>query len=214
MLNERTVCYQGYSFVKDDKTGYYLSSRPINGKRVRLHRFVWENSNGEIPKGYAVHHIDRDKDNNDINNLKLMQLAEHIKYHAANMSESVRDALRRNMIENALPAAIEWHKTEAGSRWHSKHAKKVYERLKTIKTTGICENCGKEYEKYAMLGRRPHFCSNKCKSAWRRKQGLNLEERVCVYCGAKFLTDKYKNVSCCSRACAAKQRWVDRNGSG
>ncbi|MFA5457432.1 MAG: hypothetical protein WC261_07380 [Synergistaceae bacterium] len=159
MLNERTVCYQGYSFVKDDKTGYYLSSRPINGKRVR-------------------------------------------------------DALRRNMIENALPAAIEWHKTEAGSRWHSKHAKKVYELLKTIKTTGICENCGKEYEKYAMLGRRPHFCSNKCKSAWRRKQGLNLEERVCVYCGAKFLTDKYKNVSCCSRACAAKQRWVDRNGSG
>ena len=35
-----------------------------------------------IEKGEVVHHIDFDKTNNDINNLKLMTNSEHAKYHA------------------------------------------------------------------------------------------------------------------------------------
>ena len=32
----------GYKFRKDSKTGYYLSSKKIDGRRPRLHVYVWE----------------------------------------------------------------------------------------------------------------------------------------------------------------------------
>ena len=38
--------------------------------------------NGKIEKGYVVHHIDGDKQNNNINNLKLMLKREHDSYHS------------------------------------------------------------------------------------------------------------------------------------
>jgi hypothetical protein len=59
-------------FRKDKKTGYYLCGKLVNGKRPRLHRYIWELFNGTIPKGYDVHHKDHNKDNNEINNLELL----------------------------------------------------------------------------------------------------------------------------------------------
>ena len=82
------ACAGGYSFRKDRKTGYYLSSKKIDGKRKRLHVFVWEAANGEVPSGYEVHHIDQNKDNNDINNLVLLSVAEHRKLHADGQKEN------------------------------------------------------------------------------------------------------------------------------
>ena len=33
----------GYKFRRDTRSGYYLSAKPIkNGKRMRLHVYVWE----------------------------------------------------------------------------------------------------------------------------------------------------------------------------
>jgi hypothetical protein len=46
------------------------------------HHFVWESVNGAIPEGYEIHHIDGDKHNNDIENLKLLTRAEHQKIHS------------------------------------------------------------------------------------------------------------------------------------
>ena len=58
----------GYKFRKDQKTGYYLSNN-INGRRLRLHRYIYEKYNGEIPKGYDIHHKDHNKKNNTLENL-------------------------------------------------------------------------------------------------------------------------------------------------
>ena len=35
----------GISFRKDKKSGYYLSSKAIHGKRTRLHIYIWEKYN-------------------------------------------------------------------------------------------------------------------------------------------------------------------------
>ncbi len=41
-------------------------------KRKRRPRAVWEQYNGTLPEGYVIIHLDRDKDNDDISNLKAI----------------------------------------------------------------------------------------------------------------------------------------------
>lgn len=60
--------------------GYYKCT--VNGKEVYLHRVIWKNNKGRIPKGYHIHHIDGNKLNNDITNLQLISSLEHFKLHS------------------------------------------------------------------------------------------------------------------------------------
>ena len=52
--------YHNIKFTLDEKSGYYQNSTIHKS----LHRFVWEENNGVIPKGYEIHHIDFNKSNN------------------------------------------------------------------------------------------------------------------------------------------------------
>jgi hypothetical protein len=184
--------FNGYKFTKDDKTGYYLSSN-IDGKRYRLHRYVWEYYNGEIPKGYHVHHKDHNKNNNEINNLELLTKKEHSKRHALEMTDEIKEKYRENLNKNARPKAIEWHKSKEGREWHKKHfenslaiqEKKVFE----------CEYCKKEYQTFDNGKNR--FCSKKCQSAYRRESGIDNIERICLNCKQPFMTNKYGTTKYC-----------------
>lgn len=68
----------------------------------------------------------------------------------------------------------------------------------------ICENCGEVYETKNLSGSR--FCSNACKSAYRRASGVDNETRTCQECGKKFEVNKYEKQTYCSRKCAWKAR--------
>ena len=184
--------FNGYKFTKDDKTGYYLSSA-IDGKRYRLHRYIWEYYNGEIPKGYHVHHKDHNKNNNEINNLELLTKKEHIIRHALEMTDETKEKYRENLNKNARPKAIEWHKSKEGREWH----KKQYEMSlgNREKNKFICEYCNKEYETYKQQKNR--FCSLKCKSAYRRESGIDNIERICLNCKQPFMTNKYGTTKYC-----------------
>ena len=61
--------YHGIKFTLDKKSGYYQNSTIHKS----LHRFVWEENKGEIPKGYEIHHVDFDKSNNHIYNLMMLR---------------------------------------------------------------------------------------------------------------------------------------------
>lgn len=184
--------FNGYKFTRDDKTGYYLSST-IDGKRYRLHRYIWEYYNGKIPKGYHIHHKDHNKNNNEISNLELLTKEEHSKRHSEEMSEELKEKYRENLNKNARPKAIEWHKSKEGIEWH----KKQYEvsLVKREKVKFICEYCGKEYETYKQQKNR--FCSLKCKSAYRRESGIDNIERICLNCKQPFMTNKYGTTKYC-----------------
>lgn len=68
---------------------------------------VWEKSNGLLPSGMVVHHIDRNPLNDSIDNLKAMTRAEHLQEHrsehepkrSAAASQAARERHRRNRLE-------------------------------------------------------------------------------------------------------------------
>lgn len=195
--NGDLACYNGYSFRKDKKTGYYLSSKKIGNSRKRLHRYIWETENDlQIPKGYDIHHKDGNKANNDILNLMLVKSNEHQKIHNRDLTEEQKAKRAENIVKNGLPKAIEWHKSQQGRDWHKKHYDKMKEKLH-IKKEFVCDNCGKTFTATATGANR--FCSNNCKSAYRRKSGVDNVERKCVWCGEKFITNKYSKARFCEK---------------
>lgn len=196
--NGDLALFDGHKFRRDKKTGYYLCSTLY----VRLHRYVWEYFNGAIPKGYHVHHIDGDKTNNEISNLAMMSRSEHEQLHGATMTEERRQWCRDNLTRTARPKASEWHGSAVGHEWH----KAQYARsLGTIKERSfVCEMCGKPFMSRQKNSR---FCSNPCKSKWRRKAGLDNVERICPICGDTFTVNKYSSAKTCSLSCASKMKW-------
>jgi hypothetical protein len=48
------------------------------------------------------------------------------------------------------------------------------------------------------------FCSNACKSAWRRASGIDDEKRTCAKCGGTFIVNRYAKQDFCSYTCAGR----------
>lgn len=76
-----------------DKKGYLIAR--INGKTVRVHRYLWMQANGEIPDGFDVHHKNEVKDDNRLENLEL--LAHGIHSSLTNKGRNRTDDHRRKI---------------------------------------------------------------------------------------------------------------------
>ena len=200
--NTNLAYCDGHRFVKE-KSGYWQCS----AIHKRLHTYIYEKYNGEIPKGMQVHHIDHNKDNNEIDNLQLLTREEHNKIHYAEMNEEEKERRRKNLELNARPKAIEWHKSEKGKDWHLKHYEKIKSKLHVIHNF-ICIECGKQFESEQT---RSKFCSNKCKSKYRRKNKLDEITKKCIICGNIFTANKYRQAKTCSRKCAGILRKDNKN---
>ena len=155
-------------FHKDCVTGYWVN----NTYHLRLHREKLRLELGltkEQMEGLDVHHIDGNKDNNDISNLQLINKIKHVTTHAK---------------------------------------EQVHEKI--IK---ICEWCGEEYESSSNVAHKQRFCSEKCKMKWRRANGLDREQRVCILCGNTFTCTKTLPTKFCSRQCAGKYNYYNNKNS-
>lgn len=155
-------------FHKNCVTGYWVN----NTYKLRLHREKLRIELGltkEQMKNYDVHHIDGDKDNNDISNLQLINKIKHVRMHA--------------------------------------------KKQLTKQITKICEWCGEEYESSSNVAHKQRFCSEKCKMKWRRANGLDREQRVCVFCGKTFTCNKTLSTKFCSKRCAGKYNYQNNKNS-
>lgn len=133
---------------------------------------------------------------------------EKLRKWASQWTDEEREMRRLNMLENAIPAAAKWHKTKAGRQWHKNHYQKFGDKLHEKKEL-TCEQCGNKYESES--GR---FCSNSCKSAWRRKSGLDNIVKKCCICGSEFELNKYAKTETCSRSCGSKLIWINHRNKG
>ena len=184
-----------------DGERFYLCGNYFQHKGKRLHVAVWRYHNGEIPKGYHIHHIDENRSNNQIENLALVEAAIHASKHAASHEE-----YNHKHIEDMRVLAAKWHGSAEGSAWHGEHAREYW--AKASEHECICTNCGKTFKTRHNYGKdEKTFCSNACKTQYRTKSGVDNEDRVCPVCGKVFSVNKYAKRVCCSRECAVKKRW-------
>jgi hypothetical protein len=86
-----------------------------NKKRYRTHRLVWVYHNGKIPEGYTIDHIDRNKLNNKIENLRLATKSEQ-QWNSGTMKNS----------STGIPG-VSWSKTN--KKWHAYINKKGNKRI-------------------------------------------------------------------------------------
>ena len=209
----KTAAYCGYRFRKDPKTGYFLCTKKTEiGRRERLHCFVYrrEHDLAAIPEGYQVHHKDADKNNNEPFNLELLTASEHQRTHSEKLTPEQRQFRRDNFVQNAVPASKLWHGSKAGHDWHVEHGKTAMQNREPRQYN--CDNCGKSFETKRIFGESEnHFCGNACKSAYRRKAGVDNVKRICAVCGKDFITSKYSKAVTCSFGCCGKYRKM-RNG--
>ena len=59
-------------------SGYWIRT---DRSRGAMHRDIWEYYNGPIPEGFQIHHINGIRGDNDINNLEMVEAAEHSRRH-------------------------------------------------------------------------------------------------------------------------------------
>lgn len=171
---------------------FYRCDKYFQHKGLRLHRAVWIYHNGEVPYKHHVHHIDESRDNNGILNLMVKHGSDHLSLHS-------KKANHDKAIKAAQDASKEWHASEEGRAWHREHFEKVKDKM-FVMVSKTCEHCGIEFTGLD----RTKFCSNNCKSANRRKSGIDNVEAICPKCGSIFQTSKYVPRKYCSSCFSRK----------
>jgi hypothetical protein len=186
------IIFRRYPEAKDWSSRNYFRPSQVHGrKRVEsLHREVWKKYHGAIPKGYDVHHADDDTGNNDITNLELLPGPIHDSLSGKKASHDFEHLAR------IRPLAKAWHASPEGLDWHRDHGKEAMQKRKAVGF--ICQNCGAHFLS-KQRGECAKFCSNKCKSAARRKSGVDDVPKICATCSETFLANKYQRILNCPK---------------
>ena len=69
-------------FITSTKDAYGHWTVQLDGEGKQVHRLIYEAFVGKIPEGFDVHHIDKDKDNQDPSNLLCLSHADHAWLHS------------------------------------------------------------------------------------------------------------------------------------
>lgn len=225
--SEDVIVFDGHRFVRNKKTGYYLSSKQIkNNKRYRLHRYVWEYYHGEVPEGYCVHHIDGNKNNNGILNLTIIPKGKHVQHHSLEKHNNEEwHNFWRKRFEPVRQKGTDIYKHNKEKR--SLAAKKAWKTIRQTREPAIikCAVCGKEKKTY--YPERTCYCSKKCyqkafRKNFKEKHGYCYDKYVrpkrikpkkepkpktviiCAVCGKPKETYLPEQTKFCSRACKAR----------
>jgi hypothetical protein len=82
-----TIIYRGQKYHRNPDSKrlqhrvYFWKHDKWKAAPVALHRQIWIDSNGPIPRGYVVHHKDGNTLNNCISNFELLSPSAHAIYH-------------------------------------------------------------------------------------------------------------------------------------
>ena len=94
LRKQKKLPFQTFNNIKftPRKVGYYGRT---NQSRGLMHRYVWEFYNGKIPKGYELHHKNKDKTDNRISNLELYTKSEHARRFNSGHNQYTKKTVRK-----------------------------------------------------------------------------------------------------------------------
>jgi hypothetical protein len=67
-----------------------------------IHVYIWKKKFGEILPGYLIHHINKDKKDNRIENLQMLSFQEHMALHKKLNKERKRKKQEKKTNEKML----------------------------------------------------------------------------------------------------------------
>lgn len=166
----------------------------LNRKKERwgAQIMVYEDTIGHIEDTWKlnVHHVDEDKMNNHPGNLILMTRAEHCALHAKNRpSPTEAQRIRRSQaairnyynelyrkqnkhqLDSVRDKASDWHRSEAGRKWHREHAQKygLGEYKRQEKECLVCHQL-------FMGATKDKYCHPNCKAVALRRRRAGVPE--------------------------------------
>ncbi len=211
-IDDIFVIFNDQKFRKDKRTGYYWS---VKVPRKSLHLTIFEFHGNVRPNGYELHHIDFNKENNDILNIGCLKAKDHNKIHKEQMRKA--GAFGKNWNRAALDKAreikAEWIKTEGYKKYlkdtffeRSEKSKAGWEKIKKEMPMieHVCEVCGDSFLKYLKHDKsKRNICSNRCRAQDRRDSGVDNVEKECIVCCNKFISNKNQKIKTCSTHCRA-----------
>lgn len=199
----RGITFRRYPDAKGwSERAYYTPGGTDRAKGIRrLHEEVWMAHNGrDIPAGYHIHHRDGNSLNNDPGNLVCLTEDEHARHHTDERRGICTPEARAN-LDRIRPLASAWHRSTEGRDWHAEHGRKTWEGREAHSLA--CQQCGNVYETRSKHGLE-RFCSNACKSAWRRASGVDDEQRNCERCNVEFTANRYSKTRFCGKSCSRR----------
>lgn len=137
-----------------------------------LHRAVWESAFGTIPHGCHIHHRkEGDTTENRLFNLECLPKREHLSQSNKKLIDKRNTEGTPHFTDRARARAAEWHRSEAGRLWHSRHAKRSKSWKKWKREEKLCKFCGKPFQALVRAnGYEQKYCTMVCKAADYRKR--------------------------------------------
>ena len=203
MENQQTIVYKGEIF-RLQSTGYYYQSDNKNQPERLLHRRIYRDHHGPIPKGMHIHHKNLDWQDNRIENLEQRNASKHSKEHMA---------LRKKVKKLCIVCGKEYRTVVPSRRKYCSsacHQRDSYQRYKNVQEK--CPECGKTFMHSKF--RAQLCCSRKCANKYRGKEiqkAIVQKTGKCPQCGKEFVFSRFWTQTCCSRKCANGYRERRRN---
>lgn len=207
IVDDKHQRFLGISFRKR-KEGHYFT--PM----LSIYRLVWQYYYGEVPRGTIIHHIDHNKDNNDISNLVPMLPADHRAHHGYGSRNPINDPLNATLICSVCGKTYtaiytgrnkycpDCRKEVERKRNNDRNRRKSAEKRKAklnepYHGSGIreCAVCKRPYYYDARNSKRK-TCSIECEQALRKQVRVD-RHRICEVCGKTF---EYKKK--CQKTCS------------
>lgn len=123
--------------------------------------------------------------------------------------------IRSENFRLARIEAAKYHASPEGRLKRKQQAQKLQQNRPSIEKE--CQYCKKKFISKSLIER--IFCQSKCKTAARRKSGIDNIEFECIVCNNKFMSNKYVSRLTCSQQCKLKQKsstgeegYIGRNG--
>ena len=167
IVDDKHQRFLGIPFCKRS-SGYYYSPN------LSIYRLVWQYYNGDLKNGFAIHHVDCNKDNNSPHNLIAVTHKKHAKIHGRQIHAQSTALSRAKPPKPPKPPR-----------------------------TRICSVCGKEFplKPKESLGKGRTTCSPECEQILRVQHHPRVNRhRICEVCGKPF-EYKHKCQKTCSPEC-------------
>ncbi len=185
---------QGYIYIR------------VDGKAVREHRYIMEQHLGrKLLDDEIVHHINGDKENNNLLNLQLMTNSNHVSLHRRNPEAwcTFCCSVCNKQFTRLLTQACR-NNTPCCSKSCANRLRRDKNKSKNF----VCSVCGKSFKKYlSQLKNNSPCCSTKCVKIKLHKSTHTVY--LCPICGRNFKrkrTTVHTKTPCCSKSCANKYR--------